>query len=87
MIPATATRMITTIKKLDKDGEFHDLASYTLHPEQALIAYYMQNEKKNFNTWDYPDHIDVIKERPMGLGFYYMKGEETIYAKYEEDAE
>jgi hypothetical protein len=74
----------SVIRKLDEQGEFHDLANYTLEPKQALIAYYMQNEKKTFNTWDYPDHIDAIRERTMGLGFFYEKGEDIIYSRPEE---
>jgi hypothetical protein len=72
------------IRMLDGEGEFHDLCSYSLDPKKALIAYYMQQEKKSFNTWDYPAEVDAIQERPMGLGYMYNKGDAVIYSRPEE---
>ena len=77
--------MTTVIRKLDSEGEFHDLASYGLDPKRALIAYYMQNEKNSFNTWDYPENVDQIKERTMQLGYYYNKGDDVIYSRLQEE--
>lgn len=73
------------VRKLDADGEFHDLATYSLEPKAALIAYYMQNEKKTYNTWSYPTDLDDIRERPMGLGYMYSKGDDLIYSRLEEE--
>ncbi|MEB2277019.1 hypothetical protein LAV82_23655 [Bacillus sp. ILBB4] len=78
--------MTSEIMKLDTDGEFHSLATYSLDPEQALIAYYMQQEKRTYNTWNYPEKVEAIKERPMGLGFFYNKGEDVIYSRPTEEA-
>jgi hypothetical protein len=76
---------VSIIRKLDADGELHNLAVYSLEPKAALIAYYMQNEKKTYNTWDYPKDLDVIRERPMGLGFMYSVGDDLIYSRLQEE--
>jgi|GEM_PF-5723862 len=77
---------VSVVMMLDEDGEFHELARYTLEPKQALIAYYMQHEKKNFKTYEYPDDLDVIQERSFGRGYQYWKGDAVIYSKWLEDA-
>lgn len=76
---------LSVIMKLDEDGEFHELATYTLPPKQALIAYYMQTEKKNFNTHQYPKDLDCIHERAFGKGYQYFKGDVVIYSKWVEE--
>lgn len=73
------------VRKLDAEGEFYDLATYSLEPKAALIAYYMQNTKKTYNTWNYPTDLDHIRERPMGLGYMYSSGEDIIYSRLEEE--
>lgn len=75
---------VSIIRMLDADGEFHDLAEYTLSPKEALIAYYMQHVKKSFNTCNYPKDLDVIRERPMGLGYVYDNGDVVIYSRPKE---
>lgn len=75
----------SVITKLDTDGNFHELGSYSLEPKQALIAYYMQNEKKNFNTWDYPSDIEGVRERPSKTGYFYNKGEDVIFSTLQKE--
>lgn len=77
--------MSSVIMKLDADGDFHELATYSLEPKQALIAFYMQTEKKNFNTWEYPQDLDFIYPRAFGRGYMYHKKDITIYSREEEE--
>jgi hypothetical protein len=65
--------MSTVIKMLDTHGDFHELATYSLEPKEALIAYYMQTENKNFNTQDYPKELKVIKTLPTSGRFSYER--------------
>jgi hypothetical protein len=74
----------SVIRKLDENGDFHMLATYSLEPEKALIAYYMQQEKSNFNTWDYPEKIEAIRQYPSGSGYFYNKGDDVIYSRSSE---
>lgn len=70
--------MNSTISLLDTEGNIKELTSYSLNPKDALIAYYMQQEKKNYSTWDYPKELDNIKERKSGKGYYYTQGNGNI---------
>lgn len=69
--------MVTEIWQINDEGNINYLASYTLEPKRALIAYKQQTERRNYNTWDYPEDDQDIKCTAMG-NFAYYKGENTV---------
>jgi hypothetical protein len=75
--PSTGVDII----KLDTNGDFHKMASYTCEPKKALIAYIMQ-ERGNINTWAYPEHIEGMKQLPNSLRWAYdLPNGDVLYAK------
>ena len=73
---------MTNILALRPDGKIEEVAWYTLEPKAALIAFYMQHEKRNHNTWEYPQDIPgVIKEYPKHPGAWYFDAPDgTVYS-------
>lgn len=72
---------MTKIYMIDENGNISHLATYSLEPKKALIAYYMQNEKNNFNTWNYPSDLEIIKHMSNGSDFAYFKGDSSIFTR------
>lgn len=75
--------MTTVIKMLDTNGDFHELATYSLEQKEALIAFYMQEEKRNLNTSRYPKEISAIRQLPSGRYSYERNNGDVIYATSE----
>jgi hypothetical protein len=73
---------MTTIKMLDKECNITELATYSCEPKKALIAYRMQ-QRKNFNTWNYPDDMEDIVLLPQSQRYAYREsdGLTLIYAQ------
>lgn len=65
--------MSTMIYELqEKTGKINKLAIYTVDPKRALINFIMQYIHNNFNTWNYPEHINGIRESDtVKQHFYY----------------
>lgn len=65
--------MTTIIYELKEngDGSISKIAEYTLNPREALICFIMQ-DKKNFNTWDYPKEIEGIRESEILPNHWYF---------------
>lgn len=55
--------MISKIKKIDAKGNIGEVATYTLNPKDALVAYLEQNINRNFHTWSYSDSSFYSKIR------------------------
>jgi hypothetical protein len=72
---------MTTIYELNSEGNIIEKAQYTIEPKKALIAYIMQ-AKKNNNTWQYPEHIDGIKESQTKRNHYYYDMGNIVLAAY-----
>jgi hypothetical protein len=71
--------MTSKIIELKANGEQEEKALYSLSPKKALIAYVMQNIKRNNNTWDYPEELEGIKESGTKSNvFYYDDGNVVI---------
>lgn len=47
----------------EKTGNIERKAEYSLDPKKALICY-IEQKKGNFDTWEYPEHIDGMRESP-----------------------
>ena len=55
----------------EKTGKIERKAEYSCEPKQALICY-IEQKKGNYNTWEYPKHIDGVRESPtLKNHFYY----------------
>lgn len=75
--------MLSLIYELDQNGNINKKAEYTCNTKQALINYIMQFKKKNFNTWNYPEHIDGIRESSKKDNSYYYDFGDIVIASYE----
>lgn len=63
--------MKTVIWELKEgDPDMRQKAIYTMEPKRALIAFIIQR-KGNTNTWEYPDHIDGIRESDTVKDHFY----------------
>ena len=81
--------MNTNIFKCDSSGTITQLAVYSLEPENALIAWIHQNLRNDFNTWNYPKHMNRLLLRRQknryrlcrlpGAGILKEKREVYIY--------
>jgi hypothetical protein len=69
---------MTKITELKDDGEIEDVASYTLSPKKALIAFVMREIFKNGNTWEYPEELEGITERRPGHFWFRNYRAKTI---------
>jgi hypothetical protein len=79
--------MTTTIYKMDeKTGKIDRQATYTVPGKQAIINYIMQYIKHNFNTWQYPQDINGIRESDSRKHTYYYDDipNNSIIMAYEE---
>ena len=75
--------MSTMIWELNEGG-VQSVCCYSLDPQQALVCYYMQTEKNQWNTWDYPKTLSFIFPLSRVHGFYYTKQNGTIVYATEE---
>lgn len=79
-----------------KEGEsgIKELAIYSLPPKKAMVCFIEQFIRKNFNTWEYPEEIEGMRESTtVGNHWYYdvpkMDGNgisfDTAFAAYPAD--
>ena len=71
---------ISTIFKIDDEGNIMELATYQLPPYDALKAAYLQHVKNYYNTWMY----DYLKPdiRETKNSFIILYGENScLYVK------
>lgn len=72
---------MTVVTRWPDDAKFE----YSATPRSAVIAAYAQNEKKDFNTWDYAKYDALVK---VSLLYYYiMAGDaaNTTYLAWKEE--
>ena len=63
----------TTILEMDEQsGTITKTAVYSLPVKSALIAYYEQEVKKNWNTWEYPQDMPGIRESAKAANVLYL---------------
>lgn len=55
----------------EKTGKIDRVATYSIGPKQALIAFIMQS-KKNMNFWTYPQHIEGMRESTKKADHWYF---------------
>lgn len=48
------------IMELNTDGDYKELATYTLEPKKALISFIQGEVLSNRNTYRYPEHMEGI---------------------------
>ena len=53
---------VTTVIRLGTDEKY----VYSLPPEKAVVAAYLQIEKWNFNTWDYNYQHPLLRKGKYG---------------------
>ena len=53
------------------DGNIDKIAEYTLSPKAALVCFIMQS-RKNFNTWDYPQEIQGMRQSKAIPNHWYF---------------
>jgi len=63
--------MTSIFEMNEKTGKIDRVASYSIDPKKALICYIMQS-RKNFNTWEYPEHIEGIRESRTVSDHWYF---------------
>jgi hypothetical protein len=79
-----------------KEGEsgIKELAIYSLPPKKAMVCFIEQFINKNWNTWEYPEEIEGMRESTtVGNHWYYdvpkMDGNgisfDTAFAAYPAD--
>ena len=71
--------MKSIIKEMNNEtGKITNTALYTCDTKSALIAYIMQL-KNNYNTWNYPKHIDgIFESKCLPNTFYFEDKERNI---------
>ena len=74
--------MKTKILTLAEDGKIEEKAIYTIDSKKALIAYIMQDIKKNFNTWAYPEDMEGIRESKTVKNHFYYDYKNIVIAAY-----
>ena len=63
---------MTTIFVVDeKTGKVERKCSYSVDPEKAIVNYIMQYIKNNWNTWQYPEYIESVRQSTKAPGHYY----------------
>ncbi len=76
--------MVSTIYELTEgDPRMRKVAIYTLPPKQALIAYIEQRLYNNFNTSEYPDDFEGIRESSTISNHFYFDKKKCVYGGYE----
>ena len=53
------------------DGDMHRVATFSIPPKQALVAYIMQTIEKDFSTWQYPEKIAGMRESQTVADHWY----------------
>lgn len=71
--------MTSTIWELKETGEIVRRSTYSLPTKSALIAFVMQ-ERKNMNTWEYPNHIDGMRESKIKTGQWYYDMGTSVFS-------
>ena len=74
--------MLSIIYELDEQGIITKKAEYTVTAKQALINYVMQFKNKNFNTWQYPDTLQGMRESPTVKDHWYYDYKNIVIASY-----
>ena len=74
--------MLSLIYELNENGKIEKKAEYTCNTKQALINYVMQFKKKNFNTWEYPETLQGMRESPTKDNSYYYDYDNLVIASY-----
>lgn len=54
--------MASMIYVLEEGKGYRKAAEYSLPPKQALVAFIKQTLENNFNTWDYPETVEGMRE-------------------------
>ena len=75
---------MTTIYALSPDGEITEAATYDLPPQRAMIAFYMQRKRNDYNTWKYPDTLPELRQA-MDEEWYFTAKDGTLYSTVTED--
>jgi hypothetical protein len=71
--------MNTLINIYDKEtGELKHSCLFTANTKQALINHIRQAIHNDYNTWNYPEHIEGIKESTTKQGVLYYEYENQI---------
>ena len=70
------------IYELSENGTIEKKAEYTTDTKQALINYIMQFKRHNMNTWNYPEHIDGIRESKTVSNHFYFDCGNVVIASY-----
>ena len=74
---------MTTIYEI-KEGstDVRRKASYSLEPKKAMVAYIEQHLNYNYNTWEYPEIIEGMRESSTVADHWYydlFKGRNAEY--------
>lgn len=64
--------MVTTdiFTMQERTGKIEFRCSYTLPADKALIAF-VEQQKKNYKTWAYPEKLQGMRESPTVRGNWY----------------
>lgn len=68
----------------ERTGKIEFRCSYTLPPDEALVAF-VEQQKKNYNFWTYPERLEYMRESPTVSGNWYYDDIQNnqIVAAYE----
>lgn len=55
----------------ERTGHIENKAVYSLGPKAAMIAY-IEQKHGNMSTWNYPKHIEGIRESQTVKGHFYF---------------
>lgn len=59
--------MKTLVSVIDSKGDFPIKSVYSLPPEEALVAFFMQNCCDDYNTAEYPNEIPDMRKTKHGI--------------------
>lgn len=63
---------MTTIYELrEGSADVRRVATYALEPQKAMVAYIEQRLNNNYNTWDYPEIIEGMRESDTIADHWY----------------
>lgn len=82
--------MLSQILVLEEGNtELRKVAEYALSPKQALVAYIKQTLEKNFNTWEYPEIVEGMRQSDTVADHWYFDkfkrkygGRDAVIAAY-----
>ena len=65
---------MTTICELKESSNkgIRKIASYSCNPKEALVCFIMQDIRKDFNTWKYPEIIPGMRESKIKKDHWYF---------------